>query len=179
MLCYMQMIETEEDCSKFEQVYLMYRGLMFHVAMNILHNESDAEDAVHQAFISIIENIHRVSDPNCPKTRAYAVIIAERKAIDIYRQRATDNTVSFDEANCGMEIEPPGDHGLADSMARLPTRYREVLLLHYYNGFSVREIAKAMGMKKGTVQKMIWRAKTALQKEMEGGGGNEEADFKS
>lgn len=50
MLIYLQMIESEADKSKFEQLYLKYRSLMLRVAMRILHNEQDAEDAVHQAF---------------------------------------------------------------------------------------------------------------------------------
>ena len=55
MIIYLQMIESDEDKSKFEQLYIMYKGLMFHVAMKILKNEFDAEDAVHQAFLSLIK----------------------------------------------------------------------------------------------------------------------------
>lgn len=47
MLIYLQMLETPEEKSLFEQIYLEYCGLMFHVAYEILHNEQDAEDAVH------------------------------------------------------------------------------------------------------------------------------------
>ena len=50
MMIYLQMIDTPEDRSKFEFLYMEYRGLMFHVANKILHNEQDAEDTVHQAF---------------------------------------------------------------------------------------------------------------------------------
>ena len=70
MIIYLQMIESDEDKSKFEQLYIMYKGLMFHVAMKILKNEFDAEDAVHQAFLSLIENLKKISDVKCPKTRA-------------------------------------------------------------------------------------------------------------
>lgn len=77
MIIYLQMIESDEDKSKFEQLYIMYKGLMFHVAMKILKNEFDAEDAVHQAFLSLIENLKKISDVKCPKTRAYIVIITE------------------------------------------------------------------------------------------------------
>lgn len=38
---------------------LQYRGLMYHVAYEILHNEQDAEDAVHHAFVKIAENIKK------------------------------------------------------------------------------------------------------------------------
>ena len=53
MLIYLQMIESEEDKSKFEAIYNKYRYLMFSVANRVLNNQYDAEDAVHQAFISI------------------------------------------------------------------------------------------------------------------------------
>ena len=60
MLLYLQMLETPEEKSLFEQIYLEYRGLMYHVAYEILHNDQDAEDAVHQAFVKIVENIKKI-----------------------------------------------------------------------------------------------------------------------
>ena len=63
MLIYLQMIDTPEERSKFEQIYLEYKGLMFHVAYDILHNEQDAEDAVHQAFVKVAENIKKIGEP--------------------------------------------------------------------------------------------------------------------
>lgn len=77
MIIYLQMIESDEDKSKFEQLYIMYKGLMFHVAMKILKNEFDAEDAVHQAFLSLIENrnvesISQQNDAQCIADRFYS-----------------------------------------------------------------------------------------------------------
>lgn len=43
MIVYLQMIDTPDDRSKFEHLYLEYRGLMFHAANQILHNEQDAD----------------------------------------------------------------------------------------------------------------------------------------
>lgn len=51
MLMYLQMIETDEDKSKFEELYLAYRGLMYHVAYKHLYNEQDVEDTVYHAFV--------------------------------------------------------------------------------------------------------------------------------
>lgn len=108
MIIYLQMIESDEDKSKFEQLYIMYKGLMFHVAMKILKNEFDAEDAVHQAFLSLIENLKKISDVKCPKTRAYIVIITERKAIDIIRSRSKLVDMEFWESTYGIEIAAVG-----------------------------------------------------------------------
>ena len=168
LIIYLQMIENDADKGKFEQLYMTYKELMFHVAMNVLKNEPDAEDAVHQAFLSLIENLKKISDAKCPKTRAYIVIITERKAIDIIRSRSKMIDMEFEESTFGIEIPLPGDHGLADAMAQLPAAYREMLLLHYYSGYSVREIASMLHVKKDTAQKQLWRAKAALQKCLEG-----------
>ena len=51
MLIYLQMIESPEDQSKFEEIYLKYKQTMYAVAYDILHNPQDAEDAVHHAFL--------------------------------------------------------------------------------------------------------------------------------
>ncbi len=52
-------------------------------------------------------------------------------------------------------------------MSRLPAAYREVLLLRYYHGYTVREIAPMLGRKPGAVQKLLTRAKAALRKILE------------
>lgn len=83
MIIYLQMLETPEEKSKFEQIYLEYRDLMFYIANRILHDQHDSEDAVHEAFLKIIKIIGQIEDSKCPKTRNLTVIIVERVAIDI------------------------------------------------------------------------------------------------
>lgn len=168
MPIYLQLLEPGTEQSKFERLYLQYRGLMLRVANSILHNGQDAEDATHQAFLAILNNLDKISEVDCPQTRAYIVIIVERKAIDLLRSRK--KAVSFDdeEAELGVDVPLPGDSPLADALAKLPPRYREVLLLRFDNGYSTREIAALLGMEHGTVQKLVWRAKDALEKRLEG-----------
>lgn len=165
MLTYLQMIETPEDQSKFERIYDKYLGLMYHVAFKILGNHEDAEDAVHQAFVSIAENLKKVHSAECPETKSYIVITIESKSIDIirYRKRVT-NVIEFDETMWGIEIPDEGMFDLAALIGRLPARYREVLLLRFDNGYTTKEIAKILNLSHTNVEKLIWRAKTALQK---------------
>ena len=167
MLIYLQMIESEEDKSKLIALYNRYRSLMFSAANRKLQNSADAEDAVHEAFISIIKNLDKIKDVDCPETRSFVVIITENKAIDIIRARKHLSDEAMIEAISGIDIPLPGDNGLADAMAKLPARYREVLLLRYDNGYSAKEIAKMLDLTTGTAQKLIWRAKQALKKQLE------------
>lgn len=167
MLIYLAMIDFPDDQAKFERVYNKYRYLMLHVAYKILQNHHDAEDAVHQAFISIIENIDKISEVNSPKTRSYIVIITERKAIDLLRKIQKRQTLEFNEDISGVEIPFEMDNPIAAAIAKLPLQYREVLLMRYHNGFSAKEIASILSMSDSGVRKLIVRAKKALQELLE------------
>ena len=94
-MIYLQMIESEDDKVRFEEIYLKYKSLMFYAANKILHNEQDAEDAVHIAFIKIAENIKKIDVLDCPKTRSYIVTIVENKAIDIYRRKSRHKEAEY------------------------------------------------------------------------------------
>ena len=170
MLVYLQMIESEEDRSKFETIYVRYRDLMFSAAARLLKDPYDAEDAVHQAFVSIINNLGKIKSTDGAETRSFVVVVTEHKAIDIIRSRKhISDRISADDIP-GVEIPLPGDSALADAMALLPARYREVLLLRFDNGYSTKEIAKLFGMTVGSTQKLIWRAKEALRKRLDADG---------
>ena len=162
MLIYLQMIETQQDKGKFEKLYHAYRGLMFGVANRILRNEKDAEDAVHEAFVSIAKNFEKISEPECPKTRAYVVIVVERKAIDLYRRKHRRSHVPFDEDTLGLEIDYAQAHTIAKCFAMLPIRYRHVLSLKYRYGYNDREIAKLLNLTVSNTTKLIQRAKAKL-----------------
>ena len=60
MIIYLQMLKTEEERCVFEHIYRQYGALMYHVAYQILGSVQDTEDAVHQAFVSVAENISKI-----------------------------------------------------------------------------------------------------------------------
>ena len=136
---------------------------MFHVANSILHNEQDAEDAIHQAFLKIAENIQKIDQPVCPKTQGYVVTIAENKAIDQYRRRIKHPLVEMDDEVPGVSPVYEGENTLTACILKLPARYREMILLRYYHGYSVKEIAAMMGISFSAASKLDQRAKKKLK----------------
>lgn len=173
MFIYFQMLETPEEKSKFEQIYLEYRDLMFYISNRILLNQQDSEDAVHEAFLKIIKIIDRIDHPKSPKTRNLTVLIAERIAIDLWRRRQKIQHVSMDEEGIGIVSNKvfknsESQSNLAFAMAALPAKYRALLLLRYDNGFSEAEVAQIMSMSPSNVHKSIQRAKKKLKQILEG-----------
>lgn len=162
MLIYLQMIETPEDRSKFEKVYLEYKSLMYYVAYDILKNESDSEDAVHNAFVNIAEHIERVGLPISDKTKSLVVTIVERRAIEIYRTKHRREFVEFDDKNIGLQVEYNGSFEIARCLAQLPANYRHVLILKYRHGYTNKEIARIMDTSEANAIKLGQRAKAKL-----------------
>jgi RNA polymerase sigma-70 factor (ECF subfamily) len=136
---------------------------MYHIAFRIVQNQEDAEDAVHQAFEKIAENISKIFDPDCPKTRAFIVTIVENKAIDIYNRRKKAQEVPMEEALVGMTVEYSGDHLLAECLSKLPPRYRNLLLLKYYHGYTTKEVAKLLNITLSNAARIEQRAKAKLE----------------
>ena len=162
MLCYLAMIDTAEERSKFEEIYIQYRNLMYTVAYRVLNNSEDAEDAVHTAFMRIAKNIEIIKTDG-DKTTGLMITIARNAAIDLYRKRSKQSTVELMEDIAAPESEPIMDE-LAACILKLPERQRGILLLKYYHGYHNDEIAQLMGLSAVNVTKIIQRAKEKLQK---------------
>jgi len=163
MLIYLQMIETPEDKTKFETLYTEYKEWMGTIAFSILNNKHDAEDAVHNAFVKIAENIKKVDDPHSKKTRSYIVTIIETKAIDIYRKKQRHPEVPISEEDMGIHFDYSNCGNLARCIAQLPPRQRAVLTLKYRHGYSNQEIAKILKISVHNAIKIDQRAKANLK----------------
>lgn len=161
MLVYLSMIDTPEERTKFEILYNTHRETMYQTAFNILENIDDAEDAVHQAFLYIVQNMHRIDDPDCDKTKSYLSIIVESRAVDIWRFNNNHKIVSYDDA-IGMTVNYSGSDDIAQCFEKLPVEYRQIILLKHRHGFSYMEIANMLHLTIFNVKKRYQRAKEKL-----------------
>lgn len=164
MIVYLQMIDSPESKSKFEKIYDTYRGLMYYVAYQILGHQQDAEDAVYAAFVKIAENIEKISDPVCPKTRSLVVIIVKNQSIDMLRSRKRHENVELMEDMVCFSPDYEVEDSLTRCILKLPRRYQNVILLKYSHGYTLREIADMMGLSLAAATKLDQRAKKKLEK---------------
>lgn len=147
----------------FDAIYHTYQNLMFRVAMNILKNKSDAEDAVQLACIKIADNLEKLTDIHCAKTKGYIITITENKAVDIYRQNAKKNHLEYNADFIGFTIPCETDDRLAGCILRLPVLYREMIMLRYYYGYKMKEVADLMDISLANAYKTEQRAKKRLK----------------
>ena len=58
---YLSMVETDEERDLVTRIYTHFERMMYKIALGILKNPQDAEDAVSEAFIRIIKNLDKIS----------------------------------------------------------------------------------------------------------------------
>ena len=92
----LELIENEEDREFCRKLSEQFDSAMYHVAYGILKNSADAEDAVQESYIAIINNLDKISRENCHKAWNYIVTIVRSRAINVYRRRNRESKMDED-----------------------------------------------------------------------------------
>lgn len=168
---YTSLIETKEQKSKFELLYEKYYKLMLYIAIQVLQDQMEAEDAVHTACIKVIRNLDKVDEVESPRTKRFLLTIIKHTAIDMVRKKKRERNISLEELE---EWQLPAEYkdGFAQlpeenrillAIKHMPELYRDVFLLKYSSGFENREIADILGISEDSVRKRISRGKKKLE----------------
>ena len=165
MIC-LGMIDTQEEKSKFEELYYQYRKLMHWRAKQILNDDMLAEDAVHEAFIKIIRHLGKISEVKCNKTKHFVVIVVESTAMDIARKIKKHDIISWEEIEADRHFIQPEEMGnitgVEEAIGKLPLIYRQIFIMKYSWGYENDEIADVLNVREGTIRQRIARGKKLL-----------------
>lgn len=78
---------SEDEQAQIEQLFKENHALLYKVSYQLLRSETDAEDAVAQAFLNIMEHFEKISRLSRPERRPYCVVIAKNTSYDILRRK--------------------------------------------------------------------------------------------
>ena len=140
-----------------------------------LRDISLAEDAVQETFIKAYKGLHTFRGESGEKTWLYRIAINACK--DMRRGswfRVVSREVNLDELQIPARGPEDARSALAEEIMRLPRKYREVIVLYYYEDMKLAEIAKAIGVSAMTVSRRIDKARNLLKDLLKGGNFDEE-----
>lgn len=167
---YLTLVDGAEEKSKFEQIYIHYRALMLSRAYEILHDTGLAEDAVHNAFIRILQNIAKLDEVESPRTKGFVMIVTENVAKTMYAKNMRQKVVPLDEnyrSSVNMAEAAEGKINaeyIAQKISKLPEQYSRVMILKYLNQLTNKEIASTLGVSETVVRKRLERARRELKR---------------
>ena len=134
----------------------------------------NAQDVFGEVFFQLVKYLKKgksFNDVNHEKAWLIRVTVNCSKVI--LRTYNTGNTteLSPEQFFSMMETEPSG---VFEAVMALPEKYRVVIHLFYYEGYSVKEIADMLKLKENTVKSRLMRARRMLKTSLEEGGQNYE-----
>lgn len=160
---------------KLDEWIQAYEKDLLRICCLYLRDWSLAEDAVQETFLKAYKQMDSFRGESHEKT--WLTRIALNQCRDMRRGawfRFVDPRVSID---ClpGTTPPPSAEHvALTTAIAKLRPKYMEVVLLYYYEGYRMKEIAQMLHITEAAVSTRIRKAKEKLKDELEGGNDHDE-----
>jgi RNA polymerase sigma-70 factor (ECF subfamily) len=163
-LPYLSMIEDEDDKLTFEYIYQKYGDGIFRRTYNLLKNQQDAEDAMQETFLKVIQSINTYRKNG--NARAWLLSITRNTAIDIMRKKNNSLCVE-DTAFVSKESKDFAEKiAIEDALMTLDREDREIVVLKIVSGLKFREISQLTELPLTTVQKRYQRALKKLKTQL-------------
>lgn len=152
---------TERDT--FVRNIREYAPNMYRLALAMLHNREDAQDAVSEAVLKAYEKLHTLRSAD--RFRPWIMQITANEARKIYGRNK--RVTPMEDLEAYMPVFRDENHELWDVVMQLDIVYREVILLYFYERFSIKEIGAVLRVPEGTVKSRLSRGKKLLRNMME------------
>ena len=147
-----------------------YADMVLRLCMVRLKNPQDAEDVVQTVFLkyTLSSQIFETADHE----KAWLIRVTVNCCRDLLKSFFRKHTVSLEDISEYAVQTTPEQSSVLEAVRSLPKKYREVVYLHYYEGYTAPEIAGILHLHPNTVYTHLSRARDQL-KEMLGGAADE------
>jgi RNA polymerase sigma-70 factor (ECF subfamily) len=162
----------ERDRDAVARLFDRYYDAIYRYAFARLGNVADAEDAAAETFIAMLRSLPRFRWRGIP-FEAWLFRIAMSKVVDIARHRSrvrSTGDAAGDERS-DPDVEPERVVALREvrrelvaAIERLPRDQRDVVMLRFFAGRSIRETADLIGRSEGAVKQLQFRALGTLRR---------------
>ncbi len=147
------------DKDNFVELIAQYGDMLYRIAIVMLKNQMDAQDAVQTTFIKYIEKSPRLSSKE--HLQRWLAKVCTNICIDILRQRNRRHSYSQEDIPAVYCLEESS--GIFDALMKVEEKFRIVLALHYIEGYSVAEIAKVINRTPSAVKMRLKKGRQLLK----------------
>lgn len=152
---------TDSERDLVNQIFRELNIQLFHISLKMLRSHSDAEEAISQTFLKIIDHIEKISKLPCPQIAPYCVVIVKNESINILRRKKKQ--ICFDDLDyldndaflgAGEKLYEHMDKDeLRKAISELSDEERYLIQLRFANEMSYKEIAGIIGVSEETAKK--------------------------
>ena len=147
----------------FSFAFKQFTDTVYRVALHNTANFSDAEDVTQEVFIKLLETNKAFRDSE--HLKAWLIRVTINLCRDKMKKSSRETLVENVFPNKPNEDKSE----VLEAVKALPEKYRNAIFLHYYEGYTAKEIGKIFDAKESTVLSWLSRGRDALRKELDGG----------
>ncbi|MBQ3155462.1 MAG: RNA polymerase sigma factor [Clostridia bacterium] len=166
-------VEEPQDLSAYYgQLYESYATDVLRMCYFYLADRQKAEDVVQDVFVRLMTT-NPVLQPG--KEKSWLLKVAMNRCRDLWRgawlKRVVLGSPVFELIPAADEYAQIGEkQEMMNAINHLPAMFKEVILLHYYQGYGISEISDMMGLPEGTISSRLSRARKKLEELLLKGG---------
>jgi len=149
--------------SNIEETIKQYENKIYRTAVAIVGSKADAEDIVQEVFVKLLQKQ--------PQFESHAHMVAWLMRVTVNLCKNYLRSFWWKKTTPLLDTIPAQDVEQQDAMhavLALPAKYRMVIHLFYYEGYSTKEIAEITEQKEATVRQLLTRARRMLKNLLEG-----------
>ena len=147
----------------FSFAFKQFTDTVYRVALHNTANFSDAEDVTQEVFVKLLETNKAFRDSE--HLKAWLIRVTINLCRDKMKKSSRETLVENVFPNKPNEDKSE----VLEAVKSLPEKYRNAIYLHYYEGYTAKEIGKILDAKESTVLSWLSRGRDALRKELDGG----------
>ena len=166
-----QTAPCQDMTAYFSELYEKYATDVLRVCYFYLGDRQKAEDVCQDVFVRLITNTPDLQEG---REKAWLLKVALNRCRDLWRgawlKRVVLGSPMFELVPAPDEISKLADQQeMMNAINQLPANFKEVILLHYYQGYGINEIADMMDLPEGTISSRLSRGRKKLETILKGG----------
>ena len=163
---YLAIKEADPDRERFVRIYRANCQRMTRLAVQLLGPGPQAEDAVHDAFLKLIQHYDELRDRQEACIAGWLAVVVKNTALDMLRKDRRETDLESALWEPAIPADEGGFRALVALIRGMPEDYRRVLELRFVAEWSLAEIAGATGLTENTVKTRIFRGRKLLMERM-------------
>lgn len=141
-----------------------YADTVYRIALTRTNNKSDSEDIFQEVFLRITKKMPTFESTEHEK--AWVIRVTLNCSNSLLTSSWRNKTQELEE---NIQFETKQRHDIYYEVAKLPSKYRTVIYLFYYEGYKINEISKILNTNESTVKTRLARAREKLKDNMSEG----------
>jgi RNA polymerase sigma-70 factor (ECF subfamily) len=148
---------------QFKDLYQILKDDLFRLAYSYTKNTNDAEDILQEVFVKLYNNINALNTMIDIKKWCIRVTINECKDLQKSIWKRKIFTLDDNKKNNFSYVQNNQSKEILACLFSLPTKYRIILFLYYYEGYKTYEIANILNKKETTIRSILSRGREKLK----------------